>query len=384
MRLPFFVSLLLIAGACGACTALDGGYAARVLIHQNSGTDDFRWKRQSVVPASTDARPLPETLQPAAVKDAFAAADGASLEDWLKSGRTFGFVVLKEGSVIYEYYGEGSARDQPQAGFSLSKTFFATVLARAVEDGTLTSLDAPLETYVPELAARDANLKGITLQDLLDMRSGIGFEEDAAFPWLNRDAPSVYYASDLARTVIRKPQPKDPRGTFVYNDYAPNLNGLALQRASGKRLADDGLNRLWRDMGANDLARWQEDQQGFAYHESGLVLTARDLARFGQLWLEDPDDVIPDAFATDVFTPDARSFARKFGETSLGYRDGWWILKAPDGSEDLLGMGDHGQLLLVSPSTNIVMARLGRDGAPETNVQVALRMQRAAHALSGR
>jgi CubicO group peptidase (beta-lactamase class C family) len=381
MRIRILIAFACLLAGLSACLMADGGYAARVIRHQDASTDDYLWRQQSeVLPGPSPVR-MPEAFASVLTRSTFEAANGQTLEDWLITTRAFGFVVVKDGAIVFEQYGEGGARDEPQAAFSLSKTFLALMLARASRDGTLASLDAPLESLVPELGARDAALSGITLRDLIDMRSGIGFSEVTRFPWINQDAPSVYYASDLARTVLQRPASAAPRGTFQYNDYAPNLTGLALQRASGKRLAEGSLQSLWQAMGAAYPARWQEDQKGFAYHESGLVLTARDLARFGALWLSDPEDVIPDDFARDVITPDARSVATSFGGTRIGYRGGWWILAAPDGSEDLVGMGRHGQILLVSPSKGVVMARLGREGGPETNIALALKMQRAAHGL---
>jgi CubicO group peptidase (beta-lactamase class C family) len=308
--------------------------------------------------------------------------DQAALETYLRDGKAIGFAVLHDGALRYEWYGNGGARDQPAAGFSLSKTALALMLARSAAAGELPPLASPVTDLIPELRARDEGFAAITLQDLVDMRSGIGFSEAVNFPWINQDAPAVYYASDLESTVLQRPVIRDVRGTFVYNDYAPNLTGLALQRASGSSLVDGAFAALWRDMGAEYTSGWSVDSKGFAWHESGWIVTVRDLARFGALWLSDPNDVVPDAFAADTLRPDARSLATTFAGTPVGYRDGWWVLPAEDGSEDFAAMGRHGQIIFVSPASGVVIARLGI-GGPETNIALVLRMRAAARRMAG-
>jgi CubicO group peptidase (beta-lactamase class C family) len=260
------------------------------------------------------------------------------------------------------------------------------LLARAVAAGQLPGLDVPITDYVPDLARRDPRFADITLRQLLDMRSGIGFDATASFPWVNQDAPAVYYASDLARTVVRRPKIVSAPGVFVYNDYAPNLNGLALQAATGLTLAEGPMQALWNDLGAEYPAAWSVDSKGFAWHESGLVVTARDLVRFGRLLLEDGQaggrPVAPAAWLADSLTPRGEGPATRFGPYDMWYRNGWWARLRADGSDDFIGMGNFGQIILVSPANGIVIVRMGQDGHAETNVALAERFRRVADRLA--
>ena len=94
------------------------------------------------------------------------------------------------------------------------------------------------------------------------------------FPWVNQDQPAVYYATDLARTVVDRPVIATPSGPFTYNDYGPNLVGLAYERLTGKLLTDEPLRQLWQDIGAEDPVLWCVDDHSIPYHESGMVVTA--------------------------------------------------------------------------------------------------------------
>jgi CubicO group peptidase (beta-lactamase class C family) len=384
---------VLACGLVAACTGCDVAYVARVIVHGDSHTDDYTWKRTArLAPA---ANPVPWRKAPAcgAVVAAFAAeADARPLLDYLTQGGALAFVVVRDGAIACEWYGNGGARGLPASAFSISKTVTSLLLARAVAEGKLSSLADPITEHVPALAAGDRRFAAITLADLVDMRSGIAFVDALSFPWVTSDPPEVYYATDLARTVLERTRIEGPPGRFVYNDYAPNLIGLALEQGYGMRSTAAPMQALWSELGAETAAAWTVDDRGFAWHESGLVATARDLARIGQLMLDDGKvgsrQVAPAAFLARSVDPAGRARATAFAGVELGYRNGWWI----PSNDELLAMGAHGQVMLVSRANRTVIVRLGKDGHDgsrglgfdghgETNVSIARRFQRVAARL---
>lgn len=360
---------------------MDTRYLLRVIVHRDSSTSDYLWKRSMRVARSESPSPWPALDDCPSVAQAFSSEPGGTdMDSYLSTGGALALVVLRQQSAC-EWYGNGGARDRPAAAFSISKTVTSLLLARAVAEQRIPSLDQAIAGHAPALVARDPRFADITLAQLVDMRSGIAFDEQTAFPWVDQDAPAVYYASDLARTIVTRPRIAAAPGTFLYNDYAPNLIGLALEQAYGARLAPGPMQALWSALGAEYPAAWSVDDRGFAWHESGLVITARDLARIGRLMLSSgrvgQRQVAPLAFLTRSFDPLGRQTVVTFADTPLGYRNGWWVLS--DGA--LLAMGRHGQIMLISPATGTVIVRLGLDGHAETNVAIARRLQRVAHQL---
>lgn len=360
---------------------MDARYMMRVLIRRESNTDDYQWKRSMSVSPSPTSSPWPEAHECGAVAAAFAGdRDVADLASYLTRGGALSLVVIRRGAITCEWYGNGGASARPAAAFSVSKIVISLLLARAVAEGKIASLDDAITRHVPALAERDARFSAITLAALVDMRSGIAFDDDTAFPWVDQDGPAIYYASDLARTVVERPRIAAPPGGFVYNDYAPNLIGLALEGTYGARLSG-AMQALWSELGAESLAAWSVDGEGFAWHESGFVVTARDLARLGQLMLDDGvaggRQVAPKAFLARSFDPVGRATVVTFAAAQLGYRNGWWVL-----GDDLVAMGRYGQVMLVSPATRTVIVRMGLDGHDETNISIALRLQRVARRLT--
>lgn len=393
VRRARWLCVVLGAGLSLACAGRGLRYATRVVIHRDSHTDDYRWKRVArLAPA-----PAPLVWREAPACDAVAAAfaaepDAPSMPSYLERGGALAFVVVQDGAVVCEWYGNGGARAQAAATFSISKTVTSLLLARAIAEGRLGGLTDPITAHVPELLRRDPRFAAVTLGDLVDMRSGIAFDVRVSFPWVTRDQVKVYYATDLARTTAEGTRIEEAPGRFLYNDYAPNLIGLAIEHGYGRRSAEGLMQQLWTELGTEYAAGWIVDDHGFASYESGLVATARDLARVGQLMLDNGTvagrRVAPTAFLERSTDPVGRERATAFADVELGYRNGWWI----PGDDELLAMGAHGQIMLVSRASRTVIVRLGVDGHEgrtglgfdgrgETNVSIARRLQRVAARL---
>lgn len=392
-RLRRWLGLLVGLGSVIALAACDAPYFLRVVRHGDSHTNDYTWKRNVGLAPPDTAVAWREAPACDAVVSAFAAEpDAPPLFDYLAQGGAFAFVVVHDGAIVCEWYGNGGGRDRPASAFSISKTVTSLLVARAIAEGKLGALTDPITAYVPSLRARDPRFAAITLADLVDMRSGIAFDENVSFPWVTRDPPRVYYATDLASTTTQRTRIEGPPGEFVYNDYGPNLIGLALEQGYGMRSTEGPMQALWSDLGAEYPAAWMVDDRGFAWHESGLVVTARDLARIGQLMLDGGKvgarQVAPAAFLARSTDPAGSARAATFAGVALGYRNGWWI----PGSGELLALGAHGQIMLVSRTSRTVIVRLGSDGhdanrnlgfagGRENNVSIARRFQRAAARL---
>ncbi len=159
------------------------------------------------------------------------------------------------------------------------------------------------------------------------------------------------------------------------------MNGLALERALGKPVIGRLVQPLWNELGAEYPASWSVDGHGFPWFESGLVVTARDYARIGELVVEGGkvgDHDLASAWVARSLEPAGRVTVTAFGGvTSLGYHNGWWIYD----DHTYVAMGKHGQVMVVSLATHTVIVRLGLDGHDETNVSIAGRLSKIADQL---
>ena len=367
-----------------ALAGWDAAYASRVLVHRGSSTADHEWKAHGLAvepSAPRSATPTDCSADPHGDAAVGWRGEKVRLADYLEASAADALVIVRDGATACEWTRDGAVAIDPHAAFSVSKTVLALLVARAVEAGEL-DYDDPITRHVAELRDRDARFEEITIGDLVDMRSGIAFDADVGFPWVTEDQTAIYFASDIVETVLDRSTIEAPSGEFRYNDYAPNLVGLALERASGTSAVDEPFADLWRSLPAEAPAWWLVDDHGFAWHESGLMVAPRDLARLGSEVLAvthgAPSEAVPASFVERSLDPEGRAHATVFGDVAVAYRNGWWLLDDGAGGVDLVAMGDHGQLVLVSPSNRAVVVRMGTDTVDETNIDIARTLQRLA------
>jgi CubicO group peptidase (beta-lactamase class C family) len=351
-------------GGCGAVYTPD--YLFRTLSRQDASSNDHLWKRSIIIPAATSPRALPWRDESVAVENVFASSLGYDLSGFVERSGTQSLLVVRRGALCYQRYSDGVTEASAQATFSISKSILSLLVGQALSTQRLRSLDEPLTTYVPELRDRDPRFDRITLANLIDMRSGIAFSDDLSFPFVNNDAPLVYYASDLREVCLTQTRIAADPGTFLYNDYNPNLLALALERALGVEELSSMRNALWQALGAQDDARWSVDNHDFPYWESGFVATPRDLAKIGQLLLTPVEPALSDSWLARISEARTPADIAAFDGKQWSYRAGWWLVLRPDGRHDIAAIGRFGQMTYVSRANDVVIVRTGGDrNAPD-------------------
>lgn len=337
-------------------------YIYRVLVYQDSDFSDIH--RFPARPIAASGSPSELVLAPdprvAAVLEEHPGVE--DLGAFLEETETTAFLVVHHGRLVEERYLRGHDRDSFQNTFSVSKSITSALVGLAVRDGYL-SLDAPITVVLPELAEHDDRFGDITVEHLLDMRSGIRYSSAVEFPFINADDALIYYHPDLQSILLGRTTIASPPGTFQYNNYNPPLLGLILRRTTGVPAAEYLERELWRPLGAEDPAGWTVDEESLERMESGFHARARDLARFGRLYLDHGRvagrQVLPEAWVLE--TTDLREpvdLDRYDGRT-WGYRAGWWIVPRPDGPSDFCAIGRYGQFIYVSPQHDAVFVRNG-------------------------
>jgi CubicO group peptidase (beta-lactamase class C family) len=263
----------------------------------------------------------------------------------------------------------------------------------ALEEGKIRSIDEPVTHYLPELLRRDQRFARIRLRDLLDMSSGIRYEE---FPFLHGDDAKTYYYPDLRSLALSETRIERPPGeVFHYNNFHPLLLGLVLERATGMPVAQYLEQRLWQRGGMDGEASWSLDshRHGFEKLESGINARAEDFARFGLLMMNKgragERNVVPEAWVVASTSPPESEPPGYYdasplrGRPEAYYHAMWWGWKRKDGGHDFAARGNLGQFVFVSPSNDIVIVRHGtRYGLPAT--EWSARTRRMADALGKR
>lgn len=337
-------------------------YVLKVMVDQGPDYDDFQTSPASVIASADIASRLPVKLDTSVVDvlEAYPRID--TVDQFLEHTQTSAFLIVHGGQLVLERYGLGHDSESIENTFSVSKSVTSALVGLAVADGVL-ALDDPITDYLPELRKRDQRFGAITIENLLDMVSGIAYSRDIRFPIINNDDPLVYYHPDLASVVLQRTEIDSAPGTFRYNNYNPPLLGLILKRTTARPVSEYFEQRIWKPMGASRPAGWTVDEQGFERMESGFHARARDLARFGLLYLNQgrtgDQPVLPESWISDSTDTDTPLELEKYDGRRWGYHAGWWIVPRPQGRSDYCAIGHFGQFIYISPQFDAVFVRNG-------------------------
>lgn len=165
--------------------------------------------------------------------------------------------------------------------YSASKSVTAVAVGLAQSEGLL-SLDERLVDAFPDdlPCCVSDNLRLATVRDLLTMCLG-----QASGQLMAAQRPR-YTETDWVRLALSFPFADPPGTRFVYSNVGPYLAGVLVQRRAGMNLVDYLMPRLFEPLGIL-RPTWETDPQGMTFGAGGLMLTADELHRFGQMCLED-------------------------------------------------------------------------------------------------
>lgn len=296
--------------------------------------------------------------------DALAAAvDAAFTEDDARGRRrnTRAVAVVRDGQLVAERYADGFGPHTPLIGWSMTKSVTNAIVGRLVAAGDLAVSDADLR---PQWS--DDERSRITIEQLLSMTSGLAFEE-VYDP--DTDATRMLYRPvDAGEYAASKPLLHAPGTTWSYSSGTTNILCDVAQDASGLGTA------LARDLVFAPLgmasAVLEPDVSGGLVCSSNLYATARDWARFGQWFLQDG------AWEGEPLLPEdwvETSTTHIGADPAAGYGWHWWLNQRADGTLRMASVpadaywasGNEGQHVVVVPSADVVVVRLGFSGAFE-------------------
>lgn len=288
----------------------------------------------------------------------------------LSANFTDGIVVLHDGKIVYEYYAGCLKPDNAHGAMSVTKSFTGLLAEILVADGTLDETRL-VKNYIPELA--NSAFGDATVRQLMDMTTGLDYSEDYADP----DAEVWQHAA--AGSPL--PKPKDYKGPRTYYEFLQTVEkqgehgkefgyktvnsdalGWIISRVSGKDVATLLSEKIWNRIGAEQDAFYTVDSIGTPFAGGGLNAGLRDLARVGQVLLDDGvmngQRIIPQqAIASIRKGGDKEAF--KAGNYALlpgwSYRSMWWVTNNKNGA--YMARGVHGQSLYIDPSARMVIAR---------------------------
>src|ERR1700722_19133223 len=275
-------------------------------------------------------------------------------------------LIVRHGKIVVDAYYAPYAPNIRHDLRSVTKSFISTLTGIEVQEGLLHGVDHPIVDLFTDkhISNLDDDKKAITIQNMLDMTSGIAWSEDAYTP--DETIIRMYKTPDPTEFVLSQPMSDPPGARFYYNGGNPYVLSALITKKAGRDALDFARDELFKPLGISSV-RWAEaDAQGVTDGESGLYLAPHDMAKLGYLYLHqgswDGQQIIPSSWVDRVKEGPVTA------TDGYHYANLWWSL--PDRGA-FMARGRHSQIILVLPKLDVVAVITGalKDGyVPTTDL----------------
>lgn len=264
------------------------------------------------------------------------------------------FLLVKDNQLFWErYWGGSSSKITTNQTYSVTKAVMGTVVGAAVQTGAIESLDDPISKYIPSyfVDPDDSDKAQITIRNLLDMQSGIDWDESTYD--ITQGEP--YYGDQ----IMNMPVLTDPGTTFNFSSVDYHLLSLVVEGATGMETVTFTDQYVFEPLGIVEI-QWLRDIEFNALGGTGLRLRSPSMAAIGQLYLNNGynagEQIISEEWVADVMEPSVitRPADNAEGLPELGYSYGWWVRDQGE-YQSLIAYGYGGQMIVVLPDLDTVM-----------------------------
>jgi CubicO group peptidase (beta-lactamase class C family) len=286
-------------------------------------------------------------------------------ETFAERSFTNALLVIRDGKIVFEDYRNRMTPETRHIAFSMSKTITALLVGIALDKGEIASLDDRADKYLPQL--KGTGYDGVTIRQILQMRSGVDYEErydfgdNPSFAGKLHEQAIVLNRQRFAAGALETRNANAPGSTFNYSTLDTMVLGWILEEATGEKLETQLEQRIWQPMGAEADGFWLADGppgNGRALNGMGFNATLRDFGRLGLLMLGDgkrgDTRIIPEGWmkqATTMLPTGAPA-----GQGYPGYGFQTWQVDGEPGAYAAVGLA--GQYIYVHPATKTVIVKL--------------------------
>lgn len=275
-----------------------------------------------------------------------------SLSDYFDRVASKGLIVVQGNDILLEYYADNHSEETRWISFSVSKSLTSLLIGAAVKDGYIESVDELVSDYLPRL--KGTSYGDVRIKDVLNMASGVAWNEDYADPKSDAAVAGAYTGLQLVGYLAALPKVAKPGTLFNYNTGETNLAGELLRSAIGNNASEYLEHKIWRPFGMEHDAYWLLSSEGGV--ETGgccLNATLRDYARIGMFTLHDGvladgSHVLPEGWMAESLRP-MSGFGRS-GYEGYGYL--WWLFD--QGAYSARGIFQ--QWIFMDPDKDLVIA----------------------------
>jgi len=361
-RIGVTLAALVVAGGEG--WMLIGPDWRAVVTHPPEGRDVLFWsvpqrdaafRMMDRLPLIIESRPIKkgEAVHPLPAGEPLDLGAGVDLDAYMESQNAASLVIVHDGKIRLERYGNDFTDHGHWTSFSVAKSLTSTLVGAAIADGHIKSLNDKVSTYIPDL--KGSPYDDVTIAQLLTMTSGVAWNEDYEDPNSNvaqfdrhEPEPGVNGTVSYMRSLGRAHPPGE---VWNYSTGETNLIGVLVSSATGKSVADYLSEKIWAPYGMEQNASWLLGADGHEISGCCIQAATRDFARFGQFILDGAatpaGPVVPADWLAQATVKQA-----DYGVAGEGYGFLWWTKDAGAFEAD----GIFGQGIFIDPARQLVIA----------------------------
>lgn len=289
-----------------------------------------------------------------------AAALPPEVDDWIKARSVTSLIVLKSGRIVHESYHLGTGPEDRRISWSMAKSYLSALLGVVLEEGALTSLDDQVTAYAPQLEG--SAYDGATILDVLQMESGVRFNED--YLDFHSDINRMGRVLALGRSMDGfaaglAERDSVPGEDWQYVSIDTHVLGMVIRGATGRSIASLLSEKIIAPLGLEEAPYYITDGDGVAFVLGGLSMRTRDYARFGLMIAQDGrhggTQIVPEAWVLASTRPSARTTSDEMG---YGYQ--WWI-PLGSGPGQFMARGIYGQYIYIDQTSDVVIVTTAAD-----------------------
>ncbi|MCB9195635.1 MAG: serine hydrolase [Flavobacteriales bacterium] len=280
------------------------------------------------------------------------------LETFLEDSKSVAFMVIHNDTIKYEWFADKWSNDDLVTSFSMSKSVISALIGIALNEGYIKNLDDPITDYIKIF--KNEGFDKITVQHLLDMRTGIDYNESYYNPFGN--VAIGYYGRNLDRHISNLKIKGPPGEEFEYISIATQLLGNIIEEATGQSVSSYMQEKIWSKIGTEFDASWSMDRKkGREKSFCCINAHAEDFAKFARLYLHlgkwEGEQIIPEDWIKQSIQ------IQKDTEDNF-YQNQWWLFGPSDPKQPELvtyaAQGHLGQVMAIDPTKNLIIIRFGK------------------------
>ena len=300
-----------------------------------------------------------ETGAPMAPPDGFT--------DWIENRSVTAVIVVKDGIIRHESYpltadGEDDPASSLRISWSVAKSYLSVLMGVLHDDGTIPDLDAPVTQYAPSLAG--SAYEGASIRDVLQMSSGVTFNEDYLDFWsdINKMGRVLALGRSMDGFAEGLTETFAPAGQeWQYVSIDTHVIGMIIRGATGRDVPDLLNEKVLAPLRMGNTPYYLTDGNGVAFVLGGLNITTHDYALFGHMvangGISFGTRIVSEDWIEESTTPSANTAE---GDFRYGYQ--WWVPE--DATEgQFLGRGIYGQYIYIDRPRGVVIAVNSADRA---------------------